>query len=387
MASNSKFDTQLDRMHYLIGYDNKINESKKPSNLSYKTVGADDLVYGIIKEGNMYYIKTTEKGKEDLIESYNYINGYNYRNENGYKSYNEATKQLELKLMSLNEAYGKKSDVSTFDTDKNKKVFAELTESARNELDRLNQIIENSKDFKPKKVECKSNCKHEDKGEPFELEATPELDKDFTSHTTPVKANDFKTVKDVEKSLQSDKMKKIHESIDNLGDEDLELGDDDLSDDDLDLGDDDLELSDDDLDLGDDDVDVDGDVEDTDYELIGDTEDDDDVEMDDLLNEFLDNDSDECELGKPCSTSKRALGRRKQHQTLKEAIDRIVNEELAKQSEFGEHPNYRKPFMTLNGVKDNVPYGSKKGDSKPYDLLVDEIFDTLKTKLVTSKKA
>ena len=29
MASNSKFDTQLDRMHYLIGYDNKINESKK----------------------------------------------------------------------------------------------------------------------------------------------------------------------------------------------------------------------------------------------------------------------------------------------------------------------------------------------------------------------
>ena len=43
--------------------------------------------------------------------------------------------------------------------------------------------------------------------------------------------------------------------------------------------------------------------------------------------------------------------------------------------------------MTLNGVKDNVPYGSKKGNSKPYDLLVDEIFDTLKTKLVTSKKA
>ena len=378
MASNSKFDTQLDRMRYLIGYDNKINESKKPSNLSYKTVGADDLVYGIIKEGNMYYIKTTEKGKEDLIESYNYINGYNYRNENGYKSYNEATKQLELKLMSLNEAYGKKSDVSTFDTNKNKKVFAELTESARNELDRLNQIIENSKDFKPKKVGCESNCKsckHEDKGEPFELEATPELDKDFTSHTTPVKANDFKTVKDVEKSLQSDKMKKIHESIDDLGDDDLELSDDDL------------ELSDDDLDLGDDEVELDGDVEDTDYELIGDTEDDDDVEMDDLLNEFLDNDSDECELGKPCSTSKRALGRRKQHQTLKEAIDRIVNEELTKQSEFGEHPNYRKPFMTLNGVKDNVPYGSKKGDSKPYDLLVDEIFDTLKTKLVTSKKA
>ena len=45
------------------------------------------------------------------------------KNDNAYSSYNEATKQLEMKLMSLNEAYGRTYKSSVFDSEKNKKTL------------------------------------------------------------------------------------------------------------------------------------------------------------------------------------------------------------------------------------------------------------------------
>ena len=102
---SKNFDSKLSRMEYLMGYRMPVNEQK--SNVEYFTEGADGKIYGILKEGNMYYIKTSEKGKETLAESYEYIGGFNYRNENGYKSYNAATKQLEQKMITLNESYAK----------------------------------------------------------------------------------------------------------------------------------------------------------------------------------------------------------------------------------------------------------------------------------------
>ena len=138
----AKFDDQLSRMSYLMEYRMPSNEV--PSNIEYHANGADGKVYGILKEGTRYYIKTTESGKENIAESYDYIGGFNNRKENEYKSYNEATKQLEMKLISLNEAYGKHEDVSTVDFNRGEKVLSMLTEEARTELDRMKQIFENS---------------------------------------------------------------------------------------------------------------------------------------------------------------------------------------------------------------------------------------------------
>lgn len=138
----AKFDEQLNRMEYLMGYHTSVNEGR--TNVEYYTEGADGNIYGIIKEGTKYYIKLGKKGKEKLSENYSYINGFNCKKENEYNSYNEATKQLELKLISLNEAYGCHKDISTVDFDRNSKMLSTLTEDARNELDRLKQIMENS---------------------------------------------------------------------------------------------------------------------------------------------------------------------------------------------------------------------------------------------------
>ena len=206
----AKYDDQLARMNFLMEYKNQPKEVR--SNIEYHANGADGKVYGILKEGTKYYIKTTESGKENIAESYEYINGFVNRRENEFKSYNDATKHLELKLMSLNEAYGKKGDVSTVDFKRSEKVFANLTEEARKELDRMNQIYENS---------CKIGrdccCDPESKGsaspenttknnDPFSTKVTPDMD--FSGSKGTVEgATDNKKVSGVDADLKSDKKK------------------------------------------------------------------------------------------------------------------------------------------------------------------------------------
>lgn len=206
----AKYDDQLARMNYLMEFKNQPKEVR--SNIEYHANGADGKVYGILKEGTKYYIKVTESGKENLAESYEYINGFVNRRENEFKSYNDATKHLELKLMSLNEAYGKKGDVSTVDLHRNDKAFTNLTEEARKELDRMNQIFENS--CKIGKDCC---CDPESKGsaspenttknnDPFKEKVTPDMDYKGSNGTVEG-ATDNKEVKGVDEDLQSDKMK------------------------------------------------------------------------------------------------------------------------------------------------------------------------------------
>ena len=206
----AKYDDQLARMNYLCEYKNKPKEVR--SNIEYHANGADGKVYGILKEGTKYYIKVTENGKENLAESYDYINGFVNRRENEFKSYNDATKHLELKLMSLNEAYGKKEDVSTVDLHRNDKAFVNLTEEARKELNRMNQIFENS--CKIGKDCC---CDPESKGsaspdnttknnDPFNKKVTPDMDYKGSNGTVEG-ATDNKKVSGVEEDLKSDKMK------------------------------------------------------------------------------------------------------------------------------------------------------------------------------------
>ena len=163
----------------------------------------------------MYYIKTTTPDKADIKESYEYLGGFNYRNEHGYKSYNEATKHLELEIMSINESCGKHEDVSvTLDSEKGKKAFKTLTESARTELDRMHQIFENSGNigkYNTGDPESKGKADAEDtekNNAPFEEKAEATLDKDPKFNGTVEGAtpdNEEVTVTDEE--MGSDKMK------------------------------------------------------------------------------------------------------------------------------------------------------------------------------------
>ena len=206
----AKFDDQLSRMSYLMEYRMPSNEVK--SNIEYHANGADGKVYGILKEGTHYYIKTTESGKENIAESYDYIGGFNNRKENEYGSYNEATKQLEMKLISLNEAHGIHEDVSTVDFDRSKKVLSMLTEEARTELDRMKQIFENSNTIGAPVVGKDSvhgtATDPKAEGAPFGEGSSEGTHEKGTTKTesNPEKANDdYTTVKNVEKQMTSDK--------------------------------------------------------------------------------------------------------------------------------------------------------------------------------------
>ena len=205
------FDEKLARMEYLMEYKTPKQESAS-SGIEYHTEGADGKVYGIIKEGNTYYIKTTAKGKENLKESYDYIGGFNYRNENGFKSYNKACGILEQKMIALNEQYGIHKDVSVVDMDRSKKALEGLTEAARKELDRVKMIMENSVNIgnhgDPESKGHANPSQTEKLNDPFNEKAKAQLDKDdVKSESDPKKANSGYTdaSKNVELQMTSDK--------------------------------------------------------------------------------------------------------------------------------------------------------------------------------------
>jgi hypothetical protein len=233
---SKNFDSKLSRMEYLMGYRMPVNEQK--SNVEYFTEGADGKIYGILKEGNIYYIKTSEKGKETLAESYEYIGGFNYRNENGYKSYNAATKQLEQKMIALNESYGVHKDVSTVDFNRGEKLLEGLTQEARKELDRVKLIMENSMGIKdnignhgnPEGKGTSTGAQTEKNNDPFSDKKDEKLTKDSVEEEAdPKKANSDYTdaSKSVESQMTSDKApKKATDSGD--PNKDYELTHDDL---------------------------------------------------------------------------------------------------------------------------------------------------------------
>lgn len=213
--AQSRIDEQMSRMQFLMEYKNTPKATK--TSIDYHINANDGKTYGIIREGNMYYIKTTTPDKAELKESYEYMGGYNYRNEHGYKSFNEASKHLELEIMHINESCGKHEDVSVLlDPQKGKKDMQALTESARTELDRIHQIFENSckighynNPFSDSESKGSASSENTAKNnEPFEDKAEASLDKDPKFNGTVDGATpDNKEVNGVDTDLKSDKMK------------------------------------------------------------------------------------------------------------------------------------------------------------------------------------
>ena len=129
-------------MLHLINYGMK-NESKKAQ---YESVmnqkeGADGRVYGIVMEGTKYYIKSCPKGKENLTESFDYIGGFVNRKNCSYASYADAVKDMDMRLMSLNEDYGKRVPIN--EMKRSADFMDESMVEMQEDLARHRQILEN----------------------------------------------------------------------------------------------------------------------------------------------------------------------------------------------------------------------------------------------------
>lgn len=141
-------DKELQIMQRLINFGNSDTVStvnNKPI-LEYHMRAADGNIYGIIKESNKYYIKIApHKDTEPLAEDYDYIGGINNKREYEYSSYALASKQFDLKMMSLNEAVSNKDHViistpiQTQDSDWQIKETKEM----RAEIERFQELSKN----------------------------------------------------------------------------------------------------------------------------------------------------------------------------------------------------------------------------------------------------
>jgi hypothetical protein len=104
-----KGNDQVNRMRSLMGMA-PVNENTNRSVVELTKKGPDGKVYGIVRENHKYFIKTSDKTQNLVVEDFNYIGGLKNKTDKSYDSYSQATKQLNLKFISLNEALGK-SDV------------------------------------------------------------------------------------------------------------------------------------------------------------------------------------------------------------------------------------------------------------------------------------
>jgi segregation and condensation protein B len=141
----SSFENTLERMKNLYTYGKELNESSKSNayTLEHSAVAADGKTYGIVRECNKFYIKSAQKGKETIAESYEYIGGFCNKKNYEYTSYNNALKNFELKMASINEACEGNINISTLDPFKKGDFIVEGTDKMKNEIARQRQIMFN----------------------------------------------------------------------------------------------------------------------------------------------------------------------------------------------------------------------------------------------------
>lgn len=201
MNNNKDVNSQLSRMRSLMTFG--INEGKKVSysGVEYEKVGADGKLYGIVREGTKYYIKTSPSKKGNLTENFEYIGGFRNRKNNEYSSYAEAQKQFDLKMMSINEANApeKKIVVESWNPDKQEELTVEATDKMKKEISRERQIMMNASRINEKKSQNlnpigEGCCKNECDGYNFEDAKNPKdsfknVDKDHRKPGKAAKAN------------------------------------------------------------------------------------------------------------------------------------------------------------------------------------------------------
>ena len=113
-----KGNDKLDRIKDLMSKMTTINESTSRSELEFIKKGADNVIYGIIRENHTYFIKTTNKKSGELLsEDFNYIGGVQNKYSESYRSYAEALKHLNMKFEMINENYGIENGLNLFESD------------------------------------------------------------------------------------------------------------------------------------------------------------------------------------------------------------------------------------------------------------------------------
>ena len=162
-----------------------VSESKDKNNsFEFHKVASDGKAYGIFKECSKYYIKTAPADKELVAEAYDYIGGWNNRKDYEYESYAGAQKNFDLKMMSINEAYGSKVNPVSLDPSKKQDFIIEGTDKMKAELARQRQIMANVNTIitegsyigvgDPEKVSGSNN-----ENKPYTEKAEAKLDKDM----------------------------------------------------------------------------------------------------------------------------------------------------------------------------------------------------------------
>lgn len=154
---NNKMNTneQLSRMKSLMNYGLKTESKQTYSSVEYQKVGADGNVYGIVREGTKYYIKSAPNKQNLIKEDFSYIGGFRNRKENEYDSFANAQKQFDLKMMSLKEANNKADfNISSWNLDKKENVVVEASEKMQKEILRERQIMKNAMAINEKKAVC-----------------------------------------------------------------------------------------------------------------------------------------------------------------------------------------------------------------------------------------
>lgn len=138
----SKRDEQIARIQGLMTYG--ISSAPKKTPIAESIEGPDGKVYAIIREGSKFYIKSAAKGSELVAESFDYIGGFMNKRSNEFSSYNQASKNLELKVRSLNEAYGVNKPVELLNPEKKETLMVEMTDAMKASLARYRQIMNNA---------------------------------------------------------------------------------------------------------------------------------------------------------------------------------------------------------------------------------------------------
>ena len=219
--NNIKND-EVQRMKDLMTYglnEQEVNTGGAKPILEYSQKAADGKVYGIVKECLKYYIKVApNKDTKLMAEDYDYIGGQSNKKEYEYNSYALASKQFDLKMMSINEANSKKVEIEQFKPVEQSEWQINETKEMRAELDRFRQITNNvavilkeEKGMLPDEHTLPeapdSNPSKDEVNTPFNLKAKANGDKDFTNRQKdPTKAG-LPFVKDGETSdedMQSD---------------------------------------------------------------------------------------------------------------------------------------------------------------------------------------
>lgn len=135
----------------------------------------------------------------------------------------------------------------------------------------------------------------------------------------------------------------------------------------------------DDFDEEDEEFDSDDTVEDEDE--ADDVDDEEDEEFDEDEDEFDDFDEEDEEFDDLSESKKQYL------KTIAESVARkILDENVTVLHDFGKHPGYRKKPMTTHPSETNdEPFGTKIGDTKPFEkavsVITDQIVDTIKKKI------